>query len=97
VIRMGNPLRFDLAAVFFSLPLDRAKGISARVAAVVVTQASGGRELLNEKGHEVLRDALAREFPRLSVNDLFSVVEHVGGSTHMLAAVEWRNAGHRPA
>jgi hypothetical protein len=97
VIRMGNPLGFDLAAVFFSLPLDRAKGISARVAAVVVTQASGGRELLNEKGHEVLRDALAHEFPRLSVNDLFSVVEHVGGSAHMLAAVEWRNAGHRPA
>jgi hypothetical protein len=96
VIRMGNPLKLDLATVFFSLPLDRAKEIAARVAAVVVTQASGGRELLDEKGYEVLRDALAHEFPHLSVNDLFSVVEHVGGNAHMLAAVEWRNAGHRP-
>ena len=34
-----------------------------------------------------------QEFHRLSVNDLFSVAEHVGGSSHMLATVEWRNAG----
>ena len=96
MIRMGNPLNLDLARVFFSLPLGRAKEISARVAGAVLTQASGGRDLLGEKGHEVLRDALAQEFPRLSVNDLFSVAEHVGGSSHMLATVEWRNAGHRP-
>lgn len=96
MIRMGDPLRFDPTKVFFSLPLGQARDISARVANVVVAQASGGRELLDGKGNDVLRDALAHEFPRLSANDLLSVAGHVGGSAHMLAAVEWRNAGHRP-
>jgi hypothetical protein len=96
VIRTGNPLRFDPATVFFSLPLDQAKEISARVAASVVTQAPGGRELLDSSGHEALRDALAHEFPRLSVNDLFNVAADIGGNAHMLATIEWRTAGHRP-
>ena len=66
MIRTGNPLRFDPATVFFSLPLGQAREISARVAAVVLTQASGGRELLDRTGNDLLRDALAHEFPHLS-------------------------------
>jgi hypothetical protein len=96
VIRAGNPLRFPPATVFFSLPLGQAREISARVAAAVVTQAPGGRELLDHTGHDALRDALAHEFPRLSINDLFSVAADIGGSAHMLSTIQWRAAGHRP-
>ncbi len=49
-IRMGNPLKTDLVGVFFSLPLARAKEISARVAGAVTTQASGGRQTWMREG-----------------------------------------------
>lgn len=96
VIRFDSPFGFDPTKVFFALPLAQARAISARVAAVVATQASGGRELLDHRGHEILRAALARELPKLSRNNLFTVAEEVTGTAHMIATAEWVNAGHRP-
>ena len=95
MIRFDSPFGFDSTKVFFALPLLQAREISTRVASEVVTRTTGGRELLDERGHEVLRDALAREFPKLSTNDLLILAAEVAGTAHMLAAVEWRNAGYR--
>jgi len=96
LIRFDSPFGFDPAKVFFALPLVQAREISARVAFEVVRQATGGRELLDEGGHKGLRDALARELPKRSTNDLFLLAAEVAATAHMLATVEWRNAGHRP-
>jgi hypothetical protein len=66
------------------------------VAAPVVAQATGVGELLNVRGQEVLRNALASELPSLSAAELFRLAEEALGTANMIAAVQWRNAGHRP-
>lgn len=87
---------FDPAKVFFSLPLAQARETASRLVAPVVAQAAGAGELLNVRGHEVLRDVLAGQFPSLSADELFSLAEEVSGTANMIATVEWRNAGHSP-
>ena len=96
MIRLGDPLKLHATNVFFSVPLAQARVIAARVAATVLAQRSSGNELLDGKGNEVLRAALGRELPRLSTNNLLTLAAEVNGTAHMIAAVEWRNAGHRP-
>lgn len=61
-----------------------------------MTQAAAGRELLDDRGNEVLRDALAGEFPLLSTKTILLLAAEVGGTAHMIATVQWRNGGHRP-
>jgi hypothetical protein len=96
MIRLGTPLRFEATKAFFSLPLAQAREASVRVAAAVMAQSSEVGELLDERGNEVLCVALARELPTLSKNDLFALAAEVNGTAHMIATVEWRDAGHRP-
>jgi hypothetical protein len=96
MIQFGNPLKFDPTRVFFSLPLRQAREASARVTAAVVTPSSRKGGLLDDEESEVLRASLARELPRLSTNDSFTLVAEVNATAHMIAAAEWRNAGHRP-
>lgn len=97
MFRFDSPSGLDPTKVFLSLSLVHASEVSARVGADVVALASGGRELLDESGHKVLRDALAREFLKHSTNDLLMLAAETIGTAHMIATVEWRNAGHRPA
>lgn len=92
--KVTKPRRFDTAKVFFSVPLARAREIASRVAAPVVVQAAGVGELLDVRGQEVLRDALAGEFPNLSGDELFNLAGEVAGTANLIATVEWRNAGH---
>lgn len=87
---------FDPSKNFFSLPLAQVREIASRVAVPVVAQAAETGELLNVRGHEVLRDALAGEFPSLSADGLFSLADEVAGTACMIATVEWRKAGYRP-
>lgn len=94
--QVTNPHGFSPAMVFFSMPLAQARVLASRVAAPVLALAAGADELLNVSGHEVLRNALAGEFPSLSADDLFSLAGEVIGTTRMIASVQWRNAGHRP-
>ncbi|MGA7206244.1 MAG: hypothetical protein WBX27_16610 [Specibacter sp.] len=94
--KVTNPGGFDPAKVFFSLRFEQAREIASRVVAPVVAQATGAGELLSVRGHEVLRDALAGEFPSLSADGLFSLAEEVTGTAYAIATVEWRNEGHRP-
>ena len=96
MIQFGNPLKFDPTRVFFSLPLGQAREASARVTAAVLAQSSGEGSLLDDEGNEVLRASLASELPRLSTNDTFTLAAEVNATAHMIAAAEWRNAGHRP-
>lgn len=94
--KVTKPRGFDTAKVFFSVPLARAREIASRVAAPVVVQAAGVGELLDVRGQEVLRDALAGEFPSLSGDELFNLAGEVAGTANLIATVEWRNAGHSP-
>ncbi|MDJ0314168.1 hypothetical protein [Arthrobacter sp. H35-D1] len=94
--KVTNLHGFDPSKNFFSLPLAQAREIASRVVVPVVAQAAETGELLNVRGHEVLRDALAGEFPSLSADGLFSLAEEVAGTACMIATVEWRKAGYRP-
>lgn len=97
MIQFGNPLKFDPTRVFFSLPLRQAREASARVSAALATPSSGKGGLLDIEGSEALRASLARELPRLSKNDSFTLAAEVNATAHMIAAAEWRNAGHGPS
>lgn len=59
--------------------------------------------MLDERGHQSLREALARELPNLSASDLLQLGAEVAGTAYKLAAAEWRAevaewraAGQRP-
>jgi hypothetical protein len=94
--KVTNSSGFDPAKIFFAIPLAQASEIASRVAAPVLAQAAGAGDLLNVSGQEVLRDALTGELPSLSAAELFRLAEEVTGTAHIIATVEWRNAGHRP-
>jgi len=89
------PSADDPTRYFLAQPLDLARSTAARVAARVAAH-SDSDELLNPSGNEALRAALNDELPEVSDADALALANEIAATAHALAAVEWRNAGHRP-